>query len=138
MKRILLISIAIFNLLKTGSAQNFRAKQIDVLNLTPFENVFVRNEKQPGASKLSDHYRNADLKAGNNNSKLLFSFAGYGPIINFTKNRFEIGFSMENMLNTIWDAKFAPEVGEEIQAIADLNFIPGDPVVAKLKVAVFF
>jgi outer membrane receptor protein involved in Fe transport len=60
---------------------------------------------------------------------------------NYTKPKYEIGLSVENMLNVKWnEAQFATEsrLQNEPNAITELNFTPGTPFFAKAKLAVFF
>ena len=61
--------------------------------------------------------------------------------VNYTQPKYEIGLSIENLLNVKWnEAQFATEsrLMNEPNAITELNFTPGTPLFAKLKLAVFF
>ena len=61
--------------------------------------------------------------------------------VNYTKPKYEIGLSVENIFNADWnEAQFATEsrLKNEPAAITELNFTPGTPVFARLKLAVFF
>lgn len=61
--------------------------------------------------------------------------------INYTKKRYEIGIAVENMLNSKWnEAQFATEsqLKGETRSTTELNFTPGSPFFARLKLAVFF
>ena len=61
--------------------------------------------------------------------------------INYTKKHYEIGVAIENMLNSKWnEAQFATEsrLKNEIQSTTELNFTPGSPFFARMKIAVFF
>lgn len=61
--------------------------------------------------------------------------------INYTQPKYEIGISVENMLNVKWnEAQFATEsrLQNEPNAVTELNFTPGTPFFAKVKFAVFF
>ncbi|MEO6719412.1 MAG: TonB-dependent receptor [Ferruginibacter sp.] len=61
--------------------------------------------------------------------------------INYTTNKFEIGLAAENLLNVKWnEAQFATEsrLYNEPNAITELNYTPGTPLYARLKLAVFF
>jgi outer membrane cobalamin receptor len=61
--------------------------------------------------------------------------------VNYTQPTFEIGLAIENMLNTKWnEAQFATtsRLKDEPMAVTELNFTPGTPLFARLKLAVFF
>ncbi len=61
--------------------------------------------------------------------------------INYTKKSYEIGVAVENVFNVKWnEAQFATEsrLQNEPAAVTELNFTPGTPFFAKLKLAVFF
>ncbi|WP_301929633.1 TonB-dependent receptor [Ferruginibacter sp.] len=61
--------------------------------------------------------------------------------INYTKPTYEIGLAIENMLNAQWnEAQFATtsRLQNETAATTELNFTPGTPFFARLKLAVFF
>ncbi|MGG9962539.1 TonB-dependent receptor [Ferruginibacter sp. SUN106] len=61
--------------------------------------------------------------------------------INYTQPKYEIGLSVENLFNIKWnEAQFATEsrLQNEPNAITELNFTPGTPLFAKVKLAVFF
>jgi outer membrane cobalamin receptor len=61
--------------------------------------------------------------------------------VNYTQAKYEIGVSVENLLNAKWnEAQFATEsrLQNEPNAVTELNFTPGTPLFAKVKLAVFF
>ncbi|MGZ3877186.1 MAG: TonB-dependent receptor [Mucilaginibacter sp.] len=61
--------------------------------------------------------------------------------INYTQKRYEIGLSVENLLNTKWNEFEAEEVSRlrgETAPVDQMSFTPGTPFFAKLRVAVFF
>jgi outer membrane cobalamin receptor len=61
--------------------------------------------------------------------------------LNYSQPKYEIGISVENMLNVKWnEAQFATEsrLQNEPNAVTELNFTPGTPLFAKVKFAVFF
>ncbi len=61
--------------------------------------------------------------------------------INYTKPKYEIGLAIENMLNTKWnEAQFATtsRLKDEPAPVTELNFTPGIPFFARVKLAVFF
>lgn len=61
--------------------------------------------------------------------------------VNYTKPKYEIGLSVENLLNAQWnEAQFATtsRLKDEPQPVTELNFTPGMPLFIKAKVAIFF
>jgi outer membrane receptor protein involved in Fe transport len=61
--------------------------------------------------------------------------------INYTQPKYEIGLAIENLLNVKWnEAQFATtsRLRSEPGEITELNFTPGTPFFARLKLAVFF
>lgn len=61
--------------------------------------------------------------------------------INYTQPSFEIGLSAENIFNIKWnEAQFATSsrLQSEPAPVTELNFTPGTPFFAKLKLAIFF
>lgn len=61
--------------------------------------------------------------------------------INYTRPKYEIGLAIENLFNTKWnEAQFATESGlkGELNAVSELNYTPGTPFFASIKLAVFF
>lgn len=83
-----------------------------------------------------------DRRPGNNTNTLTAD--GYFVTdlkINYTQKRYEIGLSIENLLNTKWNEFEAEQVsrlrGESIP-VDQMSFTPGTPFFVKLRVAVFF
>ena len=61
--------------------------------------------------------------------------------INYTKAKYQIGISVENIFNIKWnEAQFATtsQLQNETQPTTELNFTPGNPRFAKIKFAIFF
>ena len=61
--------------------------------------------------------------------------------INYTKPKYEIGFAFENIFNVKWnEAQFATEsqLKNEIAPVTELNYTPGNPIFARVKLAFFF
>jgi len=61
--------------------------------------------------------------------------------INYTKPKYEIGLALENIFNTKWnEAQFATtsQLKNETVPVTELNYTPGSPVFARLKLAFFF
>ncbi|HZX58511.1 MAG TPA: TonB-dependent receptor [Mucilaginibacter sp.] len=87
-------------------------------------------------------YRYMHSRPGNNTNTLLAD--GYFVTdlkMNYTQKRYEIGLSIENLLNTKWNEFEAEEVSRlrgEPAPVDQMSFTPGTPFFAKLRVAVFF
>lgn len=61
--------------------------------------------------------------------------------VNYNKPKYEIGVAVENMFNVDWnEAQFATEsrLRSEPASVTELNFTPGTPVFARVKLAYFF
>ncbi len=61
--------------------------------------------------------------------------------LNYTQSKYEIGLAVENIFNIQWnEAQFATtsRLQSEPAPVTELNFTPGSPFFAKLKLAVFF
>jgi outer membrane cobalamin receptor len=87
-------------------------------------------------------YRYMHSRPGNNTNTLRAD--GYNVTdlkLNYTKKRYEIGLTIENLLNTKWNEFEAEEVSRlrgEAVPVDQMSFTPGTPFFAKLRVAVFF
>lgn len=61
--------------------------------------------------------------------------------VNYTRSKYEIGLTVENLFNTKWnEAQFATEsrLFNEPAPVTELNFTPGSPFFARIKFALFF
>jgi hypothetical protein len=87
-------------------------------------------------------YRYIQNRPANDNNTIVAK--GYfiaDAAIQYTQPRYEIGIAFENLLNTKWnEAQFATEsrLLNEPAGITELNFTPGTPFFARVKLAVFF
>jgi len=87
-------------------------------------------------------YRCMANRPGNNNYSL--TAKGYcvtDLAINYTKKRYEIGVSIENLLNTKWDEYSVEEVTRlknETTPVDGISITPGTPFFAKVKFTLFF
>jgi len=87
-------------------------------------------------------YRYMHKRPGNENYTLTAD--GYYVTdlkINYTRPRYEIGLSIENLLNTKWNEFEAEEVTQlrgETAPVDQMSLTPGTPFFAKLRVAFFF
>ncbi len=87
-------------------------------------------------------YRYLHSRPGNNTGTLTAD--GYYVTdlkVNYTRKRYEVGLTIENLFNTQWNEFEAEEVSQmrgEAAPIDQMSFTPGTPFAAKLRVAVFF
>jgi outer membrane cobalamin receptor len=87
-------------------------------------------------------YRYMHRRPGNNTNTLIAD--GYYVTdlkLNYTQKRYEVGVSIENLLNTKWNEFEAEEVSQlkgESAPVDQMSFTPGTPFFAKLRVALFF
>lgn len=61
--------------------------------------------------------------------------------VNYSKPKYEVGFAIENLLNTTWnEAQFATEsrLRNEPASVTELHFTPGIPFFIRAKLAIFF
>ncbi len=61
--------------------------------------------------------------------------------VNYTKAKYEIGVALENIFNVKWnEAQFATtsQLKNEPAPVTELNFTPGNPIFARVKLAFFF
>jgi outer membrane receptor for ferrienterochelin and colicin len=87
-------------------------------------------------------YRYMHKRPGNENYTLTAD--GYYVTdlkVNYTRKRYELGLSIENLLNTKWNEFEAEEVTQlrnEPAPVDQMSFTPGSPFFAKVRVAFFF
>ncbi|HWZ15958.1 MAG TPA: TonB-dependent receptor [Mucilaginibacter sp.] len=87
-------------------------------------------------------YRYLHDRPGNNTYTLVAN--GYFVTdlkINYTKKRYEVGLTIENLFNTKWNEFAAEEISRlrgETAPVDQMSFTPGTPFFAKLRIAVFF
>ena len=61
--------------------------------------------------------------------------------INYTRKKYEIGLSIENLFNVKWNqTQFNTEsrLKNEPAAVEEIHFTPGIPLFARMKMAIFF
>jgi outer membrane receptor protein involved in Fe transport len=87
-------------------------------------------------------YRCLDDRAANeDNSVIAQGYFLMDGAIHYTKPKFEVGMSIENMLNAAWkEAQFNTEsrMFNEAQPVSELHFTPGTPLFAKFHISFFF
>ncbi|WP_426671057.1 hypothetical protein ACPPVU_07455 [Mucilaginibacter sp. McL0603] len=87
-------------------------------------------------------YRYMHRRPGNNTNMLVAD--GYYVIdlkLNYAKKRYDVGLTIENLLNTKWNEFEAEEISQlrgESAPVDQMSFTPGTPFFAKLRVAMFF
>ncbi len=82
-----------------------------------------------------------DRPANEDNSVIAKGYLLMDGLINYTKSKFEVGISIENMLNAKWnEAQFDTEsrMLNEAQPVSEIHFTPGTPFFTKLHVSFFF
>ncbi len=82
-----------------------------------------------------------DRPANEDNSIIAKGYTLLDGSINYTQSKYEIGLAFENILNVKWnEAQFATEsrLMNEPAPVSELNFTPGTPFFARLKLAIFF
>lgn len=79
--------------------------------------------------------------ANEDNSIVAKGYCIMDAAANYTMSRYEIGFSLENILNSTWnEAQFATEsrLKNEAAPVTELHYTPGNPFFIRAKFAVFF
>lgn len=82
-----------------------------------------------------------DRPANEDNSIIAKGYCLLDASVNYTKPGYEIGIAMENIFNIKWnEAQFATEsrLMNEPAPVTELNFTPGSPFFARMKLALFF
>jgi hypothetical protein len=83
----------------------------------------------------------ADRPANETNSVVATGYFLLDAVLNFSKPKFEIGITFENIFNKAWkEAQFDTEsrLRNESNAISEIHFTPGTPQFIKLKASFFF
>jgi hypothetical protein len=87
-------------------------------------------------------YRYMHSRPGNNTNTLRADRYYVTDLkLNYTRKRYEIGLTIENLLNAKWNEFEAEEVSQlrgESAPVDQMSFTPGTPFFAKLRVALFF
>ena len=99
--------------------------------------------KQPNGLSGSVRYRHIDNRPANDDGSI--QARGYfllDAVVAYTKDRFQLGATAENLLNVQWNqAQFATQSrlpGESAGGVDELHFTPGTPFFLKLNASVFF
>ncbi len=87
-------------------------------------------------------YRYIKNRPGNeDNSVVAKGYKVIDAAINYTKPKYELGITIENLFNVKWnEAQFATEsrLQNETAPVTELHYTPGNPFFIKAKIAVFF
>jgi hypothetical protein len=79
--------------------------------------------------------------ANEQNTVTAWGYTVADMVINYTKQKYEVGFTIENLFNTEWnEAQFDTEsrLYNEPQPVSELHFTPGTPFFIKARVSFFF
>jgi outer membrane cobalamin receptor len=82
-----------------------------------------------------------DRPANENGSVIAKGYTVTDFAFNYTKKKYEVGLSIENLFNTKWnETQFNTEsrLKDEPAGVEEIHFTPGVPFFARLKFAVFF
>ncbi|MCC2548357.1 TonB-dependent receptor [Hymenobacter sp. BT175] len=119
------------------------AKGQNFIPLAPrFTSIGGLTMKQPGGLSASLRYRHIDSRPANEDGSI--QARGYlllDAVVSYTRPRFQVGATVENMLNAKWnEAQFATEsqLRTESTPVDELHFTPGTPFYAKLNASFFF
>ena len=87
-------------------------------------------------------YRYLHDRAGNEDYSL--NAKGYfvtDLAVNYTKKKFEVGLTVENLFNTTWneaEIAYTSQLKNEVAPVTQMSYIPGVPFFPKVKFTVFF
>ncbi len=98
-------------------------------------------KKQTGFNGSLKYRYIKNRPANENNSIAAKGYFLLDAAFNYTKTKYEIGLSAENICNVKWnEAQFATEsrLMNEPNSVTELNYTPGTPLFAKIKLTVFF
>lgn len=82
-----------------------------------------------------------DRPANEDNSIVAKGYFISDALLNYTKNRYSVGLSIQNIFNTKWkETQFATEsrLQNELNSVEEIHFTPGTPFNAKLSFSVSF
>ena len=83
----------------------------------------------------------ADRAANEDKSVVAKGYFITDAVINYSRDRYEFGFSIENLFNAEWnEAQFDTEsrLFHEAQSVSEIHFTPGTPFFLKLKACFYF
>lgn len=83
----------------------------------------------------------ADRPANENNSLVAMGYFVTDMQVNYTRSRYQLGLSVQNLLNARWkETQFATEsrLRGELTPVEEIHFTPGTPFFARLSATLFF
>jgi len=107
--------------------------------MTSTGGIFYKSED--GFSGGINYRYMKDRPANNDNSIVAKGYFVADAAINYTRKKFEVGLSVENLFNTKWnEAQFATtsRLKGEPAPVTELNYTPGSPFFLKAKLAFLF
>ncbi|MGI4742137.1 MAG: TonB-dependent receptor [Janthinobacterium lividum] len=115
----------------------------DYIPLAPsFTSIGGLTFKSLNGLSASLRYRHIDSRpATEDNSIHARGYFLLDAVASYTRPRFQLGATVENLLNAQWnEAQFATDsqLRGEISSVNELNFTPGTPFFVKLNASVFF
>ena len=119
------------------------AKEESYLPLAPrFTSVGGLTYKKEEGWNGSLRYRFMDDRPANeDNSTIAKGYFIADAAVNYTKPKWEAGFSIQNVFNTKWkETQFDTEsrLQNEPEAISEIHFTPGTPLFARASFTLFF
>jgi outer membrane cobalamin receptor len=119
------------------------AKGQDYIPLAPTATSIggIFYKKQTGFNGGINYRYIKSRPANEDNSVIAKGYFLLDASFNYSKPKYEVGVSFENIFNVDWnEAQFATEsrLANEPNAVTELNYTPGTPFFAKVKLAVFF
>ena len=102
--------------------------------------------KAPQGLSSSLRYRHIDSRPANDDGSIRArGYFLFDAVVSYTKARFQIGATVENLLNVQWNqAQFATQTRlltpqrESLNGVDELHFTPGTPFYLKVNASVFF
>lgn len=83
----------------------------------------------------------ADRAANEDNSVIAHGYTLADATLNYSRSKFEIGVTAENLFNVQWnEAQFdtTSRLKDETEPVSEIHFTPGTPLFVKLKMTFFF
>lgn len=101
----------------------------------------ISYEMKNGLSGALRYRYIGDRAANEDNTVIAEGYFITDAVINYRREKFEIGISVENLFDIEWnEAQFDTEsrLVDEIAPVSEIHFTPGTPLFAKIKLAFFF
>lgn len=116
------------------------------MNYLPLAPVFTSagglSLQMPNGLNGSVRYRYMANRPANEDNSIVAKGYFVGDMqLNYTKSRYSVGLSVQNMLNTKWkETQFATEsrLKNETAPVEEIHFTPGTPFFGKLSLTLFF